>query len=164
MSEIGTKQLAPADLERLIGEVFTNKAIAMLERYFCEDGKEPDFFGFLSELGNSISEWDRGRVFGSDSEIRWERDDREFHVVWIRDDENVPHEWQSKEQIEADGERKILLWGERIEGKDQWYEKQVPRILKYPVNDRGSRIYALLKEYRLKDNSTVYRFKGVKAE
>ena len=111
-----------------------------------------------------MSAWNKGRAFDNTSEIRWEQAGNGFHLVWIRDDGTIPPEWQTKEQIKVVGERKILLWGERIDGKDQWYEKQVPRILEYPVKSQGRRAYALLNEYRLKDSSTVYRFKEVKAE
>lgn len=162
MSEIGTKQLSPESLDELIKEVFSDKAIAMIERCFCQDGQTPDFFDFLSELESDVSDWDRGRAFDGNSEVRWERDGREFHVVWIRDDREVPSEWQTKQRIEFVREKRALLWGKRIEDKVQWYEKQVPKILVYPVSEEGERVYALLNEYCLEDRSIVYRFKGVK--
>lgn len=163
-STISTKRSVKlSELIELVKKTFiANKAVAILERWSCEENQPADFFGYLS--GNvNVSEWDKGRVFDNTSEIRWEREGDTFHVVLIKDD-SIPSEgWEDKEEIEFVSERKVLLWGERITGKDQWYEKQVPRILEYPVMGNGSRVYAVLNEYKLNDGSTVYRFKEVRA-
>ncbi len=54
------------------------------------------------------------------------------------------------------------LWGEKMEKGDGWYEKQIPRILDYPVKGNGKSVYMLLNEYTFENNgSTIYRFKGV---
>ncbi len=167
MPEIGTiMAISSETLDGLINKTFsdTENTIAILERWFCRKNEKPDFFDHISELTDSVSAWDKGRIFDNTSEIRWERAVDGFHIVWIKDDGTIPPEWQTKEQIKLVGKRKILLWGKRIEDKELWYEKQVPRILKYPVSGEGERVYALLNEYTLMDRSTVYRFKEVIAE
>jgi hypothetical protein len=166
MSEIGSiRGVKPDAIDEFIKQGFSSpKAVAIIERWFCGENEEPDFFNYLSYVGGKLSEWDKGRVFDNLSEIRWERDGNGFHLVWIKDDGSIPHEWTDKEQIILTDERRVLLWGERIENKNQWYEKQVPRILEYPIGAKGNRVYAILNEYTLKDSSTVYRFKEVKAK
>jgi len=166
MPEIGTKVLSNDALEALINSTFSDKGktIAILEKWFCREGETPDFFGYLSDLSSKASEYDRGRVFNENCEIRWEREDKSYHVVWITDSKSIPDDGWEKEEIRQQCERKILLWGKRSQGQSRWDENQVPRIFEYPVEKEGKRVYAILKEYTLKDGSIVYRFKGVKAE
>jgi hypothetical protein len=166
MSVIGTKRVTSEGLEALINRTFRDKqdAIAILERWFCRHEEEPDFFGYLSSLSSKVSGWDRGRVFNGECEIRWEKGNDAFHVVWIDDTDTIADNGWEKEEIHQGGERKVLLWGERINGETEWYEKQVPRIFEYPVEGKGERVYAVLNEYAFGDSSTVYRFKEVRAE
>jgi len=164
MPEIGTRHVNSVELEKIVEDIFSNsKPIAILERRFCTGNESPDFFDYLSILSDKISNWDKGRVFDDKSEIRWERERNDFHIVLIRDEGNIPDDWD-KESLYPKCIREILLWGEKIEGNNQWYEKQVPRIIKYPANGSGKRVFAVLNEYRFKDGSTVYRFKEVKAK
>ncbi|MFN3479768.1 MAG: hypothetical protein ACK415_05200 [Thermodesulfovibrionales bacterium] len=163
MAEIGTRKIKIDDLDKLVRKIFSNSdSIALLERVFCDENQPAVFFDYLSKLSGDLSEWDKGRVFDNKSEIRWESEGDTFHVVWIVDDDSISSEWD-KEKIQFVNRREILLWGEKTAGV-QWYEKQVPRILKYPVKGSGSRAYAILNEYKLNEGSTVYRFKEVKAE
>ncbi len=163
MPEIGAKySVTDKELKSLIGSYFS-EAIAILERYFCKAGEKPDFFNFLSELKGNFSDWDKGRVFEQNSEIRWERESGAFHVVWIRDADGIPDGWE-KEQIAPKPERKIWLWGKR-DDKGQWYEKQIPRMFQYPAHGTGERAFMVVQEYTINsDDSTVYRFKEVKTE
>jgi len=164
MPEIGTKNIELDELDEIIQTNFSDP-IGILERWFCEGEDKPDFFNHLSELTGNASEWDKGRVFDDTSELKWERENSRFHLVWIKDQENIPDGW-SKEKANLDGSREILLWGNQINGqnkiddKNKWYEKQVPRIFEYPSKN-GARVYAFLIEYLLGDGSKYYRFKEV---
>ncbi|MCL0059069.1 hypothetical protein M1O20_00900 [Dehalococcoidia bacterium] len=168
MSEIGARgEVKPDELDRIVSDSFLNSnPIAILEKYFCAANEQPDFFNHLSVLQGKVSEWDKGRVFDDKSEIRWEREEEEdgFHLVWIKDDGNIPEGW-NKKVLKLMDVREILLWGERVGGKDEWFEKQVPRILEYPQNGNGSRVYMVINEYQIvDDDSRVYRFREVKTK
>jgi len=246
MSEIGTKNIELDELDEIIQSNFFNP-IAILERWFCEEEDNPDFFNHLSKLTGNVSEWDKGRVFDDTSELKWERKNSRFNLVLLRDYENISNGW-SKEKANLDGSREILLWGDqigkylfswdKIQGNDneklieflmqyfniewikaakinknddgkiiwvttdtnslsltlnnektnvnlkiddgrtdkfivktengdlniynknEWYEKQIPRIFEYPVAN-GARAYVVLNEYLLEDGSKYYRFKEV---
>lgn len=159
MPEIGTRDIIPDELNNIIKDNFSNP-IAILERRYCNGNEEPDFFNYLSKPHGKVSDWDKGRVFDNISEIRWEREKEVFHLVWINDQGNIPDGW-SKELLKLSCNREIMLWGTQITGKNEWYEKQVPRIFEYPVKGSNTHVYAILNEYCIGDDSKVYRFKEV---
>src|SRR3990170_2625862 len=115
MSEIGTISIDPEELNEIIEKNFSNP-IAILERWFSGEKDKPDFFNYISELNGKASEWDKGRVFDNTSEVRWEREKTNFHLVWIKDQGNIPDAW-NKEMLTLIGSREILLWGNQIAGK-----------------------------------------------
>jgi hypothetical protein len=161
MPEIGARyNISAKELNDLVKSNFTN-AISILEKFYWDGSDKPDYFGYVS---SSVvpSEWDRGRIFNDRTEIRWEREGNSFHVVWISDDDLISTEWNKEAITHTNGTREILLWGERDEDNaDKWYEKQIPRFLEYPVKTNGQRAYIQVQEYSIKDNLTIYRFKGV---
>ena len=71
------------------------------------------------------------------------------------------YEWEKKE-INWVKSRKILLWGIPVAGKNEWYEKQIPRIFEYPIKS-SSGVYIGLNEYNCGDGLVYYRFKEVMA-
>jgi hypothetical protein len=162
MSKIGTKSCNLDELNRIIEDCFTNP-IAILERYYCMDNEMPDFFNYLSKLKGNVSEWDKGRVFDNNSEVRWEKDKIGFHLGWIKDGGNIPDGW-NEEMLKSIDSHEILLWGTQISGKKEWYEKQIPRIFEYPIRDIGNMAYVVINEYIHKDGSKFYRLREVKAK
>ena len=158
MPEIGTKNIEFDELDEILKTNFSDP-IAILERWLCEEEDKPDFFNHLSKLTGKASEWDKGRVFDDTSDLKWERENSRFHLVWIKDQENIPDGWNT-EKANLNGSREILLWGNQINGKNEWYEKQIPRIFKYPIKN-VIRAYVVLNEYLLGDGSKYYRFKEV---
>lgn len=176
MPEIGTRDIIPDELNNIIKDNFSNSnTIAVLERWYCNGNEDPDFFNYLSKPHGKESDWNKGRVFDNISEIRWESEKGVFHLVWIKDDESIPDEWV-KEKITFSCKREIMLWGtlilkklnpeillsgSQIIDKNEWFEKQVPRIFDYPAKGNGTHVYAILNEYCIGDDSKVYRFKEV---
>jgi len=165
MPEIGARySVTPKELEETVEKNLSNP-IAILEKWFCKEDENPDFFNYLSELKNgAISDWDRGMAFDSSAEIRWEREQHTFHVVWIKDNGDITGEGWDKERLSTPKLRELLLWGEKVAGKNEWYEKQAPRVFKYPAPSSGSRVYLEVAEYILENGSTVFRYKGVKTK
>ncbi|MEC4685199.1 MAG: CRISPR-associated protein Csx19 [Nitrospirota bacterium] len=136
--------------------------------------EKPDDIRFIKKseinsIGN-LFDWDRGRLFGENVELRWLKRRNGFHVVIISENGGVA-EKLNPEEINPVREREIYLWGENIEKSgnttDDWYEQRIPRILNYPVNAtkiRG-RLKLIVKEYSLSsDKGTVHRYVGLKEE
>ncbi len=166
MPEIGYRyNVDNEELDKLIQTAKLNHPIAILEKLFCMNGEKKECFDHLNEE-TIVSDWDIGRVFDKNSEIRWETDGEKFHVIWIINNGELTNEWKSEKLIIKDKNRKILLWGERIENQNSWYEKQIPKIFKYPVNSEKNRVYIEIEEYNLTsdDRSTVYKFKELTDE
>lgn len=164
MPEIGYRYDVHEDeLNELIEKANFINPIAILEKRFCLEGKKPAFFDFFCNLEEMVFDWDKGRVFDPNSEIRWEQNGNNFHLLWTTHSDNIPDEW-SKKPVTFKAKRKVLLWGERVENENEWYEKQIPRILKYPVEGGGQRAYLNIIEYAMPDGSPVYRFKELTTE
>ena len=165
MSEIGYRYNVREDeLNELIENADLENPVAILEKLFCLEGEEPAFFDYLSNLDKIVSDWDKGRIFDQNSEIRWERTGDDFHVLWITHNENITGDWEKESLTFKSKKRKILLWGKRIDNENEWYEKQIPKILKYPAKGNGQRAYLEVLEYTMSNNSSVYRFKELIAE
>ncbi len=136
--------------------------------------EKPDDIRFIkksdSNSAGNLFDWDRGRLFGENVELRWLKRKNGFYVVIISENGRVPVKLNI-EEINPVREREIYLWGENIEKSgnttDDWYEQRIPRILNYPVNAtkiRG-RLKLIVKEYSLaSDKSTVHRYVGLKEE
>lgn len=165
MSEIGYKYNVREDeLDELIKNADLENPVAILEKLFCLEGEEPAIFDYLSNLEKMVSDWDKGRIFDLNSEIRWERTGDNFHVLWITHNGNITDDWEKESLTFTGKKRKILLWGKRIDNKNEWYEKQIPKILKYPAKGNGQQVYLEVSEYTMSNNSSVYRFKEMIAE
>lgn len=174
MPVIGTRDLSPEGLNSIMKNNFSNP-IAILERWYCNNDESPDFFNYLSKPHGKESDWDKGRVFDSKSEVRWERKNDVFHIVWIKDEGSIPDEWDPK-LLTVLNKREIMLWGSLIASpsnnkdlasesqnadKNEWYEKQIPRVFDYPVKEGNTHVYAILTEYCMEDESKVYRYEDV---
>lgn len=135
--------------------------------------EKPDDIQFVSKdkvsaLGNLL-DWDNGRLFGRDGELRWVTRKSTFHVVIISDNRTLPQGFIG-EEIKPGSERMIYLWGENVvknrKVSDEWYELRVPRMISYPFTPTklGSRLKLVIKEYTLADRSTIHRYCGLKEE
>ena len=165
MSEIGYRyNVCEDELDELIENADLVNPVAILEKWFCLEGEEPACFDHLSNLETKVSDWDKGRIFDQNSEIRWERTGDNFHILWIIHNGNITGDWETESLTFEGNKRKILLWGKRIDNENEWYEKQIPKILKYPAKGNGQQVYLEVTEYTMSNNSSVYRFKELVAE
>jgi hypothetical protein len=106
--------------------------------------------------------FDKGRMFSSDSEIRWRRKGKnEFYALIISDgDEFTDIEgYERKEITILNNQLSFYLWGEKAE--DKWYELRIPNGRRYPVESRYAKIQ--VKEYEVEgepEEGKFYRFCG----
>ena len=136
------------------GEYVISETMAQL--MICE------FTPKLSE--ELVSKWDKGRVFAKDFEIRWEREDDQWHFLYIGEDRKLMAEPQRRDLSNAEEKRSYLyLWGEREE--NEWIEQRIPRILVYPVAGEKGKKRVVLEQIEYWNRETggllATRFSGI---
>jgi hypothetical protein len=113
------------------------------------------------ELGgeNNPHNFDSGRLFSQDLEIRWrKKSGDDFYTLLISDKDQMLDGYEKKE-LEIADRHSFYLWGEKAE--DIWYELRIPKGWKYPVKSRYAKIKVI--EYEVKgkpDDGKFYRFCG----
>lgn len=119
-------------------------------------------FDLLDPQAN-FSEWERGRVFCSDYELRWEKLDGAYQTVVIG---NAPslNGFALATEVDLDTAsvqtHGYLLWGHRVEDEKVsligaqhapnaqiYLELRIPRILRYPVTDKSHQVRLRVREY-----------------
>ncbi|KHE92477.1 MAG: hypothetical protein K8F52_08825 [Candidatus Scalindua rubra] len=110
----------------------------------------------------TLDAWDKGRLFGEKSELKWIKRNGTYHVVLTTDDD-VPDNFTTYGTLEPLKEGPLIdifLWGEKDTTVEGWYETRIPKVLKYPVDDferAPSRIKIVIKRYELSEEYEVYR-------
>lgn len=106
--------------------------------------------------------WERGRIFCPTFELRWDRVDGAFQVVYVGEGADLPGLQPASEvnlSVLSVEERAYYLWGERVDdddlprigqpnGTDVFVELQVPRLLRYPVSEQTRRVKLRVREYK----------------
>jgi len=133
----------------------------------------------ILDLQTPFQQWERGRLFCSSFELRWEKMDGQFQTVLVGE---APILVDFAPAIEPDLDaadqqvQEYLLWGRRVAESEVailgaehqsdsqvFLEMRVPRILYYPVSDNARQARLVVREYS--DRSTghllYYRFTGV---
>ncbi|RMG96648.1 MAG: hypothetical protein D6706_09910 [Chloroflexi bacterium] len=124
--------------------------------------------------------WGRGRIFNQTAELRWEKNEAGFQVVYIGPPVTLPGLTSDDTLNLAQMEQKetgYYLWGQRMSQKqlqdigwenpadtDIFIELQTPRVLRYPVQDQpGNRLKLNVIEYYSPQTGqlALYRMKGV---
>jgi hypothetical protein len=120
---------------------------------------------------NNLSDWKKGRLFGEKTELKWQKRQNGLHIVIITDEPDIPS-WVDDYPCNLEPipqTRSIYLWGEHLKDKE-WYEKQIPKILEYPIDheDSKKRVKLKVQEYKLKRKSEddepvsiIHRFVGI---
>ncbi len=157
-----------------IAYIPTLASIYSLKEYICNENFN---YAILENIDEIVFEkfsdkftfdaWDKGRLFGEKSELKWIKRKGTYHMVLITDGA-VPGNFVTYrvESIEEGPLRQIYLWGEKntdtktekdVEG---WYDPKIPKILKYPVDDYKSAskyLKMMVKTYKLAEKQEVYR-------
>lgn len=96
--------------------------------------------------------FESGRVFSEDLEIRWrKRGEDEFYTLVISDKEEMPNGYETKE-LKDTGRDSFYLWGDEL---------RIPKGWKYPVESKYAKIKVVEYEVEGKpEEGKFYRFCG----
>ncbi len=151
-----------------IAYIPTLASIYSLKEYICNENFN---YAILENIDEIIFEkfsdkftfdaWDKGRLFGEKSELKWIKRKGTYHMVLITDGA-VPGNFLTYrvESIEEGPLRQIFLWGEKDTGVEGWYDPKIPKILKYPVDDyenTSKYLKMMVMTYKLTEKHEVYR-------
>ena len=126
-------------------------------------------------LSVPMEDIEKARIFGKECEIRWVREDNDFHVIIICENDDlfnlVKTTMQNNEgdilELVNENETEVILWGERDSTASDddkfWYEGRIPQKINYPIANKGQRVKLTCLMYSEKENrkSKFYRFKEV---
>jgi hypothetical protein len=137
-------------------------------------------FAYLHQVGKvEIQHATSGRVFQRDFELRWEKSDQGYQVVYLGVERRIaglePDKVVLQEVTRSSEPRHYYLFGtkldtEKLQGPDlkgasgYFAEVRIPRLLQYPVSENAGRVKLSVREYT--DDGTgqvqLFRFQGLK--
>ncbi len=112
-------------------------------------------------------EYEKGLLFGSDSELRFRRrPDRGFHLVLTTDLDPPPSGWEGPQQLRRLERRsRIVLWGEPDGRAGGWFEGRIPTELPYAFGTRQrGRVTITRQHYELVPAAAPARDAGEEPE
>jgi len=119
----------------------------------------------------NVGEWTRGRVFNTDGEIRWERNDDGYKVVYAGTAEEAAEKMNKYEQELVTGKpQPYYLWGDLLEKRDRqelglenkgafYLESMIPRIFQYPLAAGNKRLVIKVVSYEDVDTAMPQYFR-----
>ena len=152
--------------------------LMMLERVptaFLPDAEQkPGICLKKYDTSENLEAWERGRIFHNIFELRWEKQGGVFVIVYIGEPTELPMPHiMSLSEFEVRDEN-YYLWGEKMsegnlkaidqsEATNLFLELQIPRLLPYPVSNRGgkSRVKISARHYLNSETGALefYRFR-----
>jgi hypothetical protein len=98
-----------------------------------------------------------GRLFSSDSEIRWRKKGKnEFYALIISDGDESLEGYEREDITMLKNQLSFYLWGEKEKAGDKWYELRIPKGWKYPVESQYAKIKII--EYEVKGSPEAGKF------
>lgn len=158
----------------------SDESLMLLERvpcFFLSDDERQD--GICLRKYNArenFEAWERGRIFNDDFELRWEKQDQVFVVVYIGKPKDLPMLGTDTKSLSGfkTYNDDYYLWGEKL-SEDRlklieqptaislFLELQVPRLLHYPVSNQNekSRVKLSARHYLNSETGALefYRFR-----
>ena len=126
-----------------------------------------------------FDEWERGRIFCDAFELRWEKSDGVFQVVYVGPAVTLPG-FAPADELDLSATRpqtrSYFLWGQHVsdnqletigahkqENLEVFIEPKVPRLLHYPVSPEAKRVKLRVCEYIALNSGErcYYRFQGL---
>lgn len=149
----------------------SDAAFMLLERvvdHWLTEEEQKDGFRFdRYDEKISYADWPIGRVFDKDKELRWQKADSGFDVVYCgADDQNPPELVRLTDEFQPGKAVDYLLWGRWSNDHGVFYEAKMPRLFKYPVEnltDQG-RVQIGVIEYRDQQTGQLHHYRFTKME
>jgi hypothetical protein len=157
--------------------------VALISTDHLLEGYHPTFRPYLphlSEMLIEITDWDRGRIFGKEGEIRWSRSHISdgYQVSLLTEtDALLSDTWRindSYPDFDANpAERSVMLIGTRTDRlpvdharhtdnpTSIWIETRYPRPFTYPVDDNVLSVYLTCVDYAVNGMVTLTRLKAI---
>lgn len=161
------------------------ESLMMLERtpgvFLPEDARENGIRLRKYDVDENVEDWERGRIFHENFELRWEKQDGTFSIVYIGGPKcSLPSGINTESLADFDTQDDgYYLWGEKVtadtlellgrsgdeETANSFLEPQIPRLLSYPVSNRNEkfRVKISVRHYLNRDTGALefYRFRGL---
>ena len=153
-------------------------SLMMLERvpssFLSDEEREKGICLRQYKASENFEVWEQGRIFHADFELRWEKQDSAFAVVYIGEPKELPMldtRPFSDYEIHDDS---YYLWGGKMTADtlesigqpktaDLFLELQIPRLLHYPVSERNEKFRVKLSARHYLNSETgaleFYRFR-----
>lgn len=144
---------------------YPSESLIMLERvpntFLSDDERDKGICLRKYDKDENFEVWEHGRIFHNDFELRWEKQDRGFGVVYIGQPKALSMlDTKSLSDFELQDDS-YFLWGEKVtadtlklinrpETANLFLELQIPRLLCYPVSDNGN------EKFRMKLSARHY--------
>lgn len=127
---------SPATLQELSDLVKQSRLPAwrLQEKIDGVEFKEADA-AWLEGLPSGL--WHKGRVFGSQAEVRWwAADDDKYDIQILAETQlGLPAGVWPETKMETSNEYRLYLWGERRPTDSCWMETRIPHPLYYPIDE-----------------------------
>jgi len=177
MSNIGYVYVYLEKIEKQ--EQKLKELVKAAEESLKNSGKDSFKFAFLTnpydakiEFYRNVDQlegWTKGRIFGSDAELRWRRVGNLLHVVFLTDGDEVPECFTCPvpnplENLECDDSDKRYLWGSQRNPDGTWEEERIARTLRYPVKNSGKVPKLVICKYHDRGIVKFRRYKEVISE
>ena len=155
-----------------------SESLMILERMPCaflsDDEREKGICLRKYDASENFEDWEHGRIFHNDFELRWEKQGEAFVVVYIGEPKVLP---MSDTKLLSDFETQdddYYLWGQKMTADDLkrieqpetanlFLELQIPRLLRYPVSNRNEKFRVKLSARHYLNPETraleFYRFR-----
>ena len=134
-----------------------NKVFNGKQSYFVAQRVEKIEFG----KGLPVGIWASGRIFGEESEVRWEKIGHDKFRILILSENPLDEFKEMAKEYEVSGEMKLYLWGNRKPNTKHFIEIRIPKPLDYPVKGTGNTAFIRAIPYIQKGVTVFLRFKEV---
>lgn len=154
------------------------ESLMMLERvpstFLSDDEREKGICLRQYDASENFEAWEQGRIFHDDFELRWEKQDSTFTIIYIGEPKELPM-LDTKELSDFEPhDDNYYLWGEKMttdtlqsigqpETANLFLELQIPRLLHYPVPNRNEKFRVKLSARHYLNAKTgaleFYRFR-----
>ena len=167
------------DLIKIVSELtYPPETLMILERVptsFLSDAERKNSICLRKyNPDENFETWERGRIFHNDFELRWEKHNADFVIVYIGESKTLtlPH-IKLLSGVESH-DVSYYLWGERMtadtlksidqpDAENLFLELQIPRLLSYPVSNQQDKLRVKLsaRHYLNSETGTLefYRFR-----